>query len=161
MEDEKKVQERNTAVLRAGAGKKQDELILEAKGFFDAHKKEIGKSIRAGENVVKLNFSQLAEFSPVLSDNMIQVPEDSLAIMETALGELGLVENPRIRLEELPRTSYIKVRDIRAKHLDQLLWIDGIVRQASDVRPQVVNAKFECPNCGAILSVLQIDRKFR
>ena len=161
MEDEKKVQEINTAVLRAGAGKKQDELILEAKGFFDAHKKEIGKSIRAGENVVKLNFSQLAEFSPVLSDNMIQVPEDSLAIMETALGELGLVENPRIRLEELPRTSYIKVRDIRAKHLDQLLWIDGIVRQASDVRPQVVNAKFECPNCGAILSVLQIDRKFR
>ena len=161
MEDEKRALEINTAVLRAGVGKKQDELILEAKGFFDAHKKEIGKSIRAGENVVKLNFSQLAEFSPVLSDNMIQVPEDRLAFMETALGELGLVENPRIRLEELPRTSYIKVRDIRAKHLDQLLWIDGIVRQASDVRPQVVNAKFECPNCGAILSVLQIDRKFR
>ncbi len=151
----------NTAVQAAGAGKKQEELILEAKGFFDAHKKEIGKSIRAGESVVKLNFTQLAEFSPTLSENVIQVPEDSLAILETALGELGLVENPRIRLEELPKTSYIKVRDIRAKHLDQLLWIDGIVRQASDVRPQVVNARFECPNCGAILSVLQIDRKFR
>ena len=32
---------------------------------------------------------------------------------------------------------------------------------ASDVRPQIVNAKFECPNCGAMLSVLQIDKKFR
>ena len=41
-----------------------------------------------------------------------------------------------------------------------MIWIEGIVRQASDVRPQVVNARFECPTCGTILSVLQIDRIF-
>jgi len=146
---------------KVGSLKKQDDLILEAKSFFDAHKKEIGKSIRTDGSVVRLNFSQLAEFSPILSETLLQSPEEGLAILETALSELGLVENPRVRLEELPRTSYLKIRDIRAKHLDQLLWIEGIVRQASDVRPQVVNAKFECPNCGAILSVLQIDRKFR
>jgi len=42
-----------------------------------------------------------------------------------------------------------------------LISIEGIVRQASEVRPQVVNAKFECPSCGTIISVLQIDKKFR
>jgi replicative DNA helicase Mcm len=29
------------------------------------------------------------------------------------------------------------------------------------VRPQVVNAKFECPSCGTVISVLQVEKKFR
>jgi replicative DNA helicase Mcm len=141
--------------------KKQEELLLEAKNFFDAHKKEIGESIRSGENVVNLEFSDLSEFTPLLSERVIEFPEETIAILETALEESGLVKNPRIRFSNLPDTTKANIRDIRAKHLDQFLWIEGIVRQASDVRPQVVNAKFECPNCGAILSVLQIDKKFR
>jgi replicative DNA helicase Mcm len=55
----------------------------------------------------------------------------------------------------------MKVRNIRSKHLNELIIIEGIIRQASDVRPQVVNAKFECPSCGTIISVLQIEKKFR
>ena len=50
---------------------------------------------------------------------------------------------------------------MRSKHLNELIVVEGIIRQSSDVRPQVVNAKFECPSCGTILSVLQIERKFR
>jgi len=42
-----------------------------------------------------------------------------------------------------------------------MISIDGIVRQASEVRPLVTNAKFECPSCGTIISVLQIDKKFK
>ncbi len=141
--------------------KRHEELILEAKSFLDAYKKEIGESIRMEEGIVRLSLPQLAEFSPLLSDSLEDKPEETLALIETALEESGLVKIPRIRLLDLPRSSYTKIREIRAKHLDKLLWIEGIVRQASDVRPQVVNAKFECPNCGAILSVLQIDKKFR
>jgi replicative DNA helicase Mcm len=141
--------------------KKQDDLNLEAKNFFDTYKKEIGKSIRTGEKVVQLSFIQLSEFSPTLSEGAIDKPQEILPILENALEESGLVSNPRIRFTDLPKTAEVKIREIRSKHLDQLISIEGIVRQASDVRPQVVNAKFECPNCGAILSVLQIDRKFR
>ena len=42
-----------------------------------------------------------------------------------------------------------------------MIFCEGVVRRASDVRPQVVNAKFECPSCGTVISVLQIDKKFR
>lgn len=141
--------------------KKQEELIQEAKNFFDAHKKELGQSIRSGDKVIILNFQHISEYSPNLAENIIEAPEQTLALLETALEELGLLKNPRIRLTDLPKTASLKIREIRAKHLDLMIWIEGIVRQASDVRPQVVNAKFECPSCGAILSVLQIDRKFR
>ncbi len=141
--------------------KKHDELIAEAKTFFSDYKKEIGHSIRGGEKVIKLDFNMLAESSPQLSQKVLDAPEETTAILETALGELCLIENPRIRFENLPKSSEVKIREIRSKHLDQMISIEGIVRQASDVRPQVVNARFECPNCGATLSVLQIDKKFR
>jgi len=146
---------------RQGQKQKQDELILEAKQFFDLYKKEIGESIRQGEGIVNLNFPHLLEFSPQLSDRVIDAPEETLALLELALEESGLVSNSRVRLVDLPQSTFIKIRNIRAKHLDQLIWVEGIVRQASEVRPQVVNARFECPNCGAVLSVLQIERKFR
>lgn len=151
----------NLGFIHMEKRKKHEELIADAKTFFNERKKELGQSIRSGDRIIKLDFSALAESSPNLSQKVLDTPEETIAILETALGELGLVENPRIRFENLPKSSETKIREIRAKHLDQMLAIEGIVRQASDVRPQVVNAKFECPNCGATLSVLQIDKKFR
>jgi replicative DNA helicase Mcm len=82
-------------------------------------------------------------------------------LMETALEETGLIKNARLRLNNLPETSKVKIRNIRAQHLNQLIYFEGIVRQASEVRPQVTVAKFECPSCGTIISVLQIEKKFR
>lgn len=141
---------------------KHDELILESKNFFDAHRKELGEAIRKDEKVVKVDFQQLAQFSPTLSENILELPEETIALMETALEEsqIAITKGIRIRIADLPKSCFIAVRAIRAKHLDKFLWIEGIVRQASEVRPQVVNARFECPNCGAVLSVLQVGRKF-
>jgi len=141
-------------------GKKQ-ELELEAKRFFESHKKEIFQSIRGTGQVANIDFDALSKFSPLLSEKLLEIPEEIIALLEISLDETGLIKNPRIRFKTLPDSVKIKIKEIRAKHLDQFIAIEGIVRQASDVRPQVVNARFECPTCGAILSVLQIDRKFR
>ena len=142
--------------------KKREEFGLEAKAFFEAYKtKIISNSSGDGKNVVLMPFEYLTEFSPNLSEELLSRPEEVIALLEDALAELGIQKKPRIRFKTLPKDTHIKIRDIRAKHLDQLIGIEGIVRQASDVRPQVVNARFECPTCGAILSVLQIDIKFR
>ena len=147
--------------MEKGAEKKRkrEEIVQEAKKFFNAYKKEMRQS---ADKSTKIDFQTIAEFSPVLSESLMDFPEDTISAMEEALEEAfsNLMKNSRIRIDNLPKTSYLRVREIRAKHLDQLLWVEGIVRQASDVRPQVINAKFECPNCGAVLSVLQIDKKF-
>jgi len=140
---------------------KQEDLVLEAKNFFNAYKREIGESLRRDEGIVKVDFQQLQEYTPLLADNVLELPEETLAVLEVAIEEMGLVAKPRVRLIELPKSCNTLVRAIRAKHLDRLVAVEGIVRQASEVRPQVVNARFECPNCGAILGVLQIERKFR
>lgn len=138
-----------------------EELLIEAKNFFEFYKKEVGASIRKGNNVIYIDFQKLTEFSNKLSEEIIINPEEALRIIELAIEESGLVKNVRVRLHNLLESHMIKVRNIRSKHLNELIVIEGIIRQASDVRPQVVNAKFECPSCGTIISVLQIDKKFR
>lgn len=140
---------------------KTEELILEARSFIESYKAEIGKSVKEGKNVILLNFDELGSFSIELADNLIEYPEETLQIFEVAMEESGLVKNPKARLIELPDPYTIKIRNIRAKHLNKLIQIEGIVKQSSEVRPQVVNAKFECPSCGTLLSILQIERKFR
>jgi replicative DNA helicase Mcm len=140
---------------------KRDDLIIEAKKFFDYYKKEVGDSLRKGKNVIYMDFLKLTEFSNVLSDQIISNPEETLGIIEIAIEESGLVNNSRVRLFNLPKSQEIKVRNIRSKNLDEMIVVEGIIRQSSDVRPQVVNAKFECPSCGTMMSVLQIEKKFR
>src|SRR3989339_508180 len=140
---------------------KNEELIIEAKSFFDFHKKDLGDSLRQGNNVIYLDFLELTEFSNNLSDEILANPEETLRIIELAIEESGLVKDVRVRLFNLSKIQDIKVRNIRSKHLNEMVVIEGIIRQASDVRPQVVNAKFECPSCGTVIGVLQMEKKFR
>lgn len=140
-----------------------EDLIIEAKEFFEYYKKEIGKEIKKGTRAIHVSFQDLASFSHALADQLLQKPEEVISILELALEELGLpnLKAARVRFTDLPESQQLKIREIRAKHLGQLIMIDGIVRQASDVRPQIVSAKFECPSCGTIISVLQLDKRFR
>ena len=138
----------------------KEDIVLETKNFFDSYKKEIGDSLRKGNNVIYLDFMKLSQHSNKLSDELLSKPEETLGFMEMAIEEVGLESNVRVRLNNLPESQQLKVRNIRSKHLNELIVIEGIIRQASDVRPQVVNAKFECPSCGTIISVLQIEKKF-
>ena len=140
---------------------KSEDLIIEAKNFFDSYKKEVGDSLRKGASVIYIDFMKLTQFSNRLSDEILSRPEEILSLLELAIEESGLVNNVRVRLYNLPKSQEIKVRNIRSKHLNELLVLEGIIRQSSDVRPQVINAKFECPSCGTMISVLQVEKKFR
>jgi len=140
---------------------KTEELLIEAKQFFNFYKKEIGRIIKTGKPAIYINFEDISSFSHTLAEHLLENPEEILQIFELGIEESGLVQNIRVRLLDLPETHKVDIRKIRARHLNQLISIEGLVRQASDVRPQVINAKFECPSCGTILSVLQIEKRFR
>jgi len=142
-------------------GVAKEDLVIEAKNFFDFNKRELGESIRRGNNVIYLDFMKLSEFSNKLSNEIVSNPEETLRLIEVAIEESGLINDVRVRLYNLPEVQEMKIRNIRSRNLNELIVIEGIIRQTSDVRPQVVNARFECPSCGTIISVLQIEKKFR
>lgn len=91
-------------------------------------------------------------------------PEDTIAAAELAIKQFDLnkdIKSFRIRFFNLPKTQDIDISDIRSEHLKKMVQIEGLIRRKSDVRPQATSAKFECPGCGGILNVLQLDDKFR
>lgn len=146
--------------------KETEEILLDAKNFITSYKNELGESLREGNNVAYVDFEEIMNFSPPLAEELVLNPETALRVLEQAVEESGIVDltekaGVRVRLKNMPDSHMIYIRSLRAKHLDNLILIEGIVRQASDVRPQVVNAKFECPSCGTVISVLQLEKKFR
>ncbi|PIN86146.1 AAA family ATPase [Candidatus Woesearchaeota archaeon CG10_big_fil_rev_8_21_14_0_10_44_13] len=128
------------------------------------HHAELLERVRKGSNFLVIDFTELSKFDPGLADLLLDQPEEVIKAAEVSVREFDLPEeakNFKIRFSNLPETQKINIRDIRSEHIGRFLFTDGIVRQKSDVRPQVTSAKFECPSCGNMISVLQIDTKFR
>ena len=140
----------------------QDEFLSEAKEFFEVNRKEIIRSMSGENKVVQVDFDEFSAHSPELAGNLIDRPEETVQLLEVALEELEWAPNDaRVRFMSISKGQEMFIRYIRSKHLGKMISIEGIVRQASEVRPLVTNAKFECPSCGTIISVLQIDKKFK
>ena len=126
------------------------------------YQKEIVSLIKDGKKSLLLNFQDIAKFDHGLAEETLNDPEDTITAAEIALSHFeipgGVV---RVRLSNLPESQNIKIKNIRSEHMDKLIAIDGIVRQASDVRPQLVSAKFECPACGNLIKVPQTEQKIK
>jgi len=154
--------------IGAGEGDKkmgaidQDEFLGEAKEFFEVNRKEIVRGMSGENKTVKVDFEEFSAHSPELAGNLIDRPEETIQLLEVALEELEWApSDARVRFMSISKGQELFIRHIRSKHLGKMIGIEGVVRQASEVRPLVTNAKFECPSCGTIISVLQIDKKFK
>jgi len=140
----------------------QDDLLSEAKEFFEVNRAEIVRGVTGENKVVHIDFDEFSAHSPELSEALIERPEETIQLLEIGLEELEWAPNDaRARFMSMSKGQELFIRNIRSKHLGKMISIEGIVRQASEVRPLVTNAKFECPSCGTIISVLQIDKKFK
>jgi replicative DNA helicase Mcm len=120
------------------------------------------EKIRKGLSYLVVDFSELLKFDPELSEAMLENPDETIKAAELAVQEFDIPSAKfKIRFSNLPETQRILIRNVRSSHLNKFLVIEGVVRQKSDVRPQVTSAKFECPSCGNIINVLQLDSSFK
>jgi replicative DNA helicase Mcm len=133
------------------------------KEFFDAAiKPQVLEAINSDAGFFVVDFQQLAGWDPELANDLLEDPENVLKAASIAVSQIEPRANDvEVRMKNLSASSRISVSNIRSKDLRKLIQVRGIVRQKSDVRPQVVSSKFECPSCGAIIPVLQLDSKFK
>ncbi len=125
---------------------------------------ELVEQARKGQKWLIVNFDALSRFDPDVSDALLEMPEEVLKAGEIAIEQFdvpGDVKGFVIRFINLPVSSQIMIRNVRSVNLNKFHSVEGIVRQKSDVRPQVTEAKFECPSCGNTISMLQLDNKFK
>lgn len=122
------------------------------------------ESVRKGDNFFPIDFIALSKHSPELAELLLEQPEEVIKACELSVTNFDLpkeIKQFHIRFHNLPEKHKIFIRNIRSEHLNKFLVVDGTIRQKSDVRPQVTSARFECPSCGNVMNVLQLDTKFK
>ncbi len=111
-----------------------------------------------------IDFSLLDKFDVELSDYLLENPEEAISAAEESVKQIdtGLAEvKLKIRFFNLPEGRNIRIRNVRAEHIGKMLVIDGIVKRASEIRPEVSETVFQCPECGSNISIIQTERILR
>lgn len=128
------------------------------------HSVEIPEKSRVGEKFLLVDFPNLSMYSPELADELLENPEEVLKAGQIALEQFeveGDIKNFTIMIKDLPKSNQVYIRDLRSKHLTKLWTVQGLIKRKSDVRPKVTSSRFECPSCGNVITVIQIEKKFR
>ncbi|MCW3130160.1 MAG: ATP-binding protein [Methanophagales archaeon] len=111
-----------------------------------------------------VKFADMDIYDPDIADMLLEDPDVAIEAATRALREIDIptgvtLDEANLRITKLPRK--VKIRDIRSIDIGKLVSIEGLVTKATEVRPRVVEAVFECPFCGHIFSVEQNGRQFK
>ena len=114
---------------------------------------------------IHVDFSDVEKFDPDLANYSLVNPTLSVKSAEESVRRMvsHALTNPFIhfRIKGLPRDSRIEIRKLRAKHLGAFVAVEGLVRKATEVRPRVTIAEFECIRCHAKTTIEQDGMQFR
>jgi len=130
----------------------------------DFYKDKILLAITEGKSSIEIDFRELEKYDIELADYFLENPEEVLNQVENSLSELDpLLADKRFHLRffNLPEDKNIRIRNLRAEHIGKLLAVDGIVKRASEVRPEVYEVTFQCPSCGELITVKQDARSLK
>jgi len=132
--------------------------------FRQFYEKDLLTLASEGKKSLIVDFNLLDKFDPALADRLLN---DPIAVIESAREALGAIELPEgsvkvePRFKNLPEQAKIRIRNLRSEHLGKFISLDGVVRRATEVKPQIKRAIFKCPECGASNEVLQEDRTLK
>ncbi|MBI4015852.1 MAG: minichromosome maintenance protein MCM [Candidatus Aenigmarchaeota archaeon] len=125
------------------------------------YEQDLLTATREGKKSIAVDFSNLDKFDPELADKLLNEPERLLPIVNFALRELDVPEGTegfKVRFINLPESATIRIRSLRSEHIGKFIAVEGTVRRASEVRPEISIAIFQCPECTAKFGVEQKER---
>ena len=144
------------------------ELIDRFEEFYrNYYRNEIGELAQKYPNDQKslyIDWDDLYRFDPDLADDYRTKPSQLQEFAEEALRLYDLpvdvsLGQAHVRVRNLPDSE--DIRAIRHEHHGNLISVQGIVRKATDVRPKVTEAAFECQRCGTLTRIPQAAGDFQ
>ena len=125
---------------------------------------ELAQKYPTEQKSLYIDWGDLYRFDPDLADDFRTKPDQLREYAEEALRLYDLpvdvsLGQAHVRVRGLPEST--EIRDIRADNRGSLLSVQGIVRKATEVRPKVTNAAFECQRCGTLTRIPQSDGGFQ
>jgi replicative DNA helicase Mcm len=104
---------------------------------------------------INVVYADLDHFDADLAIYLLEHPDLALLAGKHAIRNLMHAEMRRadinLRIISLPRDSKVEIRDLRAKHVGKLVCVEGLARKATEVRPRITDALFQCLRCGQVI----------
>jgi len=128
---------------------KQEELVRKN------YSTEIQNFIQSGiikreGKVLNIDFNELSEHNIGLSENLLSDPKKFITMLEEHFD--NLID---IRIHHLPDSVAIPIENIRVKHSDKIICVDGRITSFGEVKPIILAIKYDCVSCGTILTIHQ------
>ena len=114
------------------------------------YNKELYKAAEE-ETPLLVDFEKLDRRCDDLAQMLVEKPDTFMQVAEEAVNGIDLPAPVRIRFFKLPDTSVVNIRDLRAKHIGRFLSLEGTVRRASEIRPEIVAVDWKCLECDSVL----------
>ncbi len=125
---------------------------------------QLARSYPSEQRSLYVDWTDLYRFDPDLADDFISQPGQLIEYAEEALRLYDLpvdvsLGQAHVRVRNLSEIT--EIRDIRARHVNNLVSVQGMVRKATDVRPKITEAAFECQRCGTLTYIPQSGGDFQ
>jgi replicative DNA helicase Mcm len=137
--------------------------------YRNYYRDEIGQLAQRYPNEQRslyVDHDDLYRFDPDLAEDYLAQPDQLQEYAEEALRLYDLPADVKlgqahVRLRNVP--SRVDIRNIRVHddHVGRMVAVSGIVRKATDVRPRITEAAFECQRCGTMTYIPQADSGFQ
>ncbi|ELZ06321.1 MCM family protein [Natrialba chahannaoensis JCM 10990] len=136
------------------------------RNYYDNEIKQLAQQYPNEQRSLHVDWQELYRFNPDLADDVLAQPEQLQRYAEEALRLYDLpidvsLGQAHVRIKNLPETETPEIREIRARDMNSLVEVHGIVRKATDVRPKIEEAAFECQLCGTLSRVPQSSGDFQ
>jgi replicative DNA helicase Mcm len=118
--------------------------------FSDKYFQEVVEAVKDGKDSVVVEFEQLDIFSPELTDYLRENPESAVEAAEEGVQSHEQIteEDFAVRFVGMPDEDKVLLKNLRSEHLGKFVPVEGMIKRASQVKPEVVSAIFECTQCG-------------
>jgi replicative DNA helicase Mcm len=101
------------------------------------------------ERPLIVDFGKLDRY-PDMSQMLLDDPELFFKTAEEAVKGIDLPSPVKIRFIGLSESSVVNIRDLRSRHINKLIMIEGTVKRASEIRPEVIAVNWRCQECGFV-----------
>ncbi|MCL7416076.1 MAG: minichromosome maintenance protein MCM [ANME-2 cluster archaeon] len=110
-----------------------------------------------------VDYLDIEKYNIELAYELLEKPDTVLQHTDGALSNIDLpmdvtLDDAHVRIINLP--SKVDIRQLRSDNISKLISVVGIIRKATEVRPKLTTAAFECQKCGHITNLPQSSSKF-
>ncbi|WP_394740643.1 LAGLIDADG family homing endonuclease [Natronococcus roseus] len=153
-------------MAQAGNSELVDSFEQFFRNYYDNEIKQLAQRYPNEQRSLHVDWQDLYRYDPNLADDFLAQPEQLQRYAEEALRLYDLpidvsLGQAHVRIRNLPETESPEIREIRARDMNSLVQARGIVRKATDVRPKIEEAAFECQLCGTLTRVPQSSGDFQ